>query len=312
MNDDEGKRRADLLTRGELSEADISANDAADALALQGADLHKFPPGIMWTLADSRHVTMMTQWLILSIWKRFENPEETADAYPDDDFEMQELERVMHEQQYADDADAFGLVDMNGHDLERVDVQGNGIATGSSAAAGASSDTHSIAEVAEDDVSDFKVQVSRPIDFGAVVTATASVTLDDDKSKLCRRRVPFEFWAVFIAWIEQIQWSLPAGDDAASKRGRTCSWAELAIAFRCQAGFSFGDLDLASAANIVAVAVRRIGSLRPAMLGALRNFPSCHSTMSAVGFYLPGVNWRPVFDAQVWQHVFSHRVEVCR
>ena len=77
-----GAKYADMLARGDLSEADISANDAADALALQGADLHKLPPGIMWALADARQVTMMTQGLILGIWKRFESPEKTAAVVP--------------------------------------------------------------------------------------------------------------------------------------------------------------------------------------------------------------------------------------
>ena len=35
------------------------------------------------------------------------------------------------------------------------------------------------------------------------------------------------------------------------------------------------------------------------------NLPSCHSTMSAVGFYLPGVNRRPIMPRAMWQHVLQ-------
>ena len=162
LKDDEGKRRkyADMLACGDLSEADIVANDAADALALQGSDLHKLPPGVMWALVDARHVTMMTQGLILGIWKRFEAPDEAAALYPDDDFEMHELERVMHEQRYAEDADAFGLVDMDGHDVVLSDGPINGDVTCPSASAVEAGEALLIAGVSDDDSSDFRVQVA--------------------------------------------------------------------------------------------------------------------------------------------------------
>jgi len=141
--------------------------------------------------------------------------------------------------------------------------------------------------------------------FGRVVTATASVTADDDKARLIRCRVPFELWAIFIAWLENLRWTVAAGDDAADKPGRSRSWVELALAFRLQTNFSFGDLDLASAADIVSVAVRRLLTLMPPAGDRLRNMASCHSTMSAVGFYLPGIDRRPILPSGTWQNILQ-------
>ena len=302
MNDDADKRRKfqPLIDQGVITERDVHGNQQADLLAGQGSDMRRLSAEHAWTLHDNRTVAKLVQSMQLQIWKQFQGDDDAPHPLDDEDFELFALAEAADNHQYDDDEDVFG----------RIDVFGQEDAFTSPAIFPAISEDSlgTFPDRVDPELhSDFRCVLKRPIDFTEIVTATASIAVDADHTMRRRCRAPFEIWAPLIAWLESLSWTSYAGASVSSRLLCTCSWAELLIAFVFMTGFRF-DQDLSAAMNLFSVAMRRLFKFiqwRPSYGVGIRNFQQCMAARSAVGFYLPGVNRRPILPAELWAQILS-------
>lgn len=161
-----------------------------------------------------------------------------------------------------------------------------------------------------------RIRFSRPINFAQLVGATASIQPESSNSstpnggrRLQVIRLPAEVWPMLISWIESLQWSATCKSKTGTARTRaqcSCSWAELALAFRLQTCFTFAHNNLEAAISFLAAAFRRLYALmdcndNPQL--RMRNYGDCYAARMSIGFYINGINRRPDLPHELWRRI---------
>jgi len=315
-------KRDKAIADGLITMADVDGNAAADVLANLGRAKHDDLDAEMWAAHDRRYITMLTQMHLVNVWKHHEGlrfQKDDADATQGQSYELDIIESILAEEPdgYTDDADVFGAIDLDGHE----DSQPSRPPSSSHSSAAPLGSLSSrfprfVTEVDPSLQSDFRITFEQQPSYQHLASTTARILSLDKRdikknggsAPVVSARVPFGFWAFFLEWLSSLQWSVKCAiDPGCSPLATAVTWMELACLFSVSTGYDFAKRDFKDAGIIVAAATRKLIAHIRARSGMcdIGVRAACHTVKSLLGYYLPGLNRRPIANRQLWMHVLE-------